>query len=446
MAYKKKSKSITDDSFEEEEDTESKGNEATTQSILADIKKTFKKTNPDIISEPGKAVEFIPSGNFIYDMVTNCRFGGGFPRRRITEIFGPEHCGKSSIIYSACAGVQRKKGLSILFDFENGWESYYAKTTFGLEEDGETFIVFQPDTAEEGDVILDKLWDLPNIDIVAIDSIDAMRPKALIECALSDTPRIGLHAATVGRMVVKFRRFARIKNAALILANQMRSKIDTNPRNKSGSGQGFGFQYDDNETTTGGNTLRYYASVRMKLDYGGQQLDEFGTNLFSGESEKALIGQIIKVMNVKNKVGTPRQKYNTHFDFPRGAIKGGWNEGRDVMSILKKQGRLRQTRGKLTYLGLAIPEWAATGSKPKCEEEFINNSEAVEDGKKLIYKLISENGGSILEEVNSNDFTEDEIKGQDTPPEKDHTRIDKRGKVLDVSKLMNKEDDEDISL
>ena len=123
------------DSYEEDS---SKSNMSISDA-LSKIKKQFKKINPDIISDPKRMVDFIPSGDFIFDLVTNCRVGGGFPRSRISEIFGEEHSGKTSLLLSAFAGIQKKGGLGILLDFEQSWEPYYARTTFGLVEDEKTF-------------------------------------------------------------------------------------------------------------------------------------------------------------------------------------------------------------------------------------------------------------------------------------------------------------------
>ena len=106
-------------------------------------------------------------------------------------------------------------------------------------------------------------------------------------------------------------------------------------------------------------------------------------------------------------------KFPTYFDFPMGSYKGGWNDGKSVMNILKIRGKLRQVKGHMYYEGIDFPDWSFTGSKDKCEEAFINDPQLVEDGKKLIFKLIEEFGGSFLDTAQKGvDFDDDDIKGQ----------------------------------
>jgi recombination protein RecA len=185
------------------------------------VKKEIGRINPDIVSDPNKVIQFITSGNFSFDLVN-----GGWPRRRISEIFGMEHSGKSSMVYQTFAELQRVGKFGILFDYEGSWEPTYAKNTFGLIEDGKTFLVLQPDTVEEGDLIFERMQNLSQIDLIVIDSIDAMKPQALIECSLAKDAKIGAHAMAVGRVVAKFKRFARLHNTAVVFTNQIRSKIN----------------------------------------------------------------------------------------------------------------------------------------------------------------------------------------------------------------------------
>jgi recombination protein RecA len=381
--------------------------EGTLKSVLSNIKNEFKNTNPDIISDPKKIVQFVSSGNFVCDLVCN----GGWPRRRIAEVFGMEHSGKSSLLYASFAYLQKKKGLGILFDYEGSWEPQYAKRTFGLVEDEKTFVVFQPDTVEEGDLVFEKLQQLPKIDLFVVDSVDAMKPRALIECSLSKEAKIGAHAKAVGQVIAKFRRFGRTKNCAIVLTNQVRSKI--NIKGVQNTGTGSGFNVMEPLTTPGGWSVRFYASLRIKTEFGGQLKDEFGINPISGEHEEIRIGNQIKIINVKNKVGPPMLKYLTHYDFPTKLEPGGWNEAKDIMYILQKRGRLVQVRGKLTYVGLK-EQWSYSGSKLECRESFLSTKGLIEDGKKLIHHLMKVGGDlDVLEKVNSEDIEPEDLAYQD---------------------------------
>jgi recombination protein RecA len=401
--------------------------------FLKGVQKDFKEINPDIISDPKRIVQFISSGNFVFNIIANQFYVGGWPRRRISEVFGMEHSGKSSLMYATFAELQRAGGVGILLDYEGSWEPQYAKRTFGLVEDGKTFVVFQPDTVEEGDKVFERMQYLSKIDLLVIDSVDAMKPQALIECALNKEARVGAHATAVGKVVAKFRRFARFKNCAVVFTNQIRSKINTN-QSIQNTGTGAGFNVMEPYTTPGGWALRFYASLRMKLEFSAQLKDKLEVNAIGGESEEhgIRIGNRIKIINVKNKVGPPMLKYTTHFRFPTAHDPGGWDEVADIMYILKKRGRLQQVKGSLKYRGLDINEWHYTGSKYTCEEAFRTNKKLVEDGRKLILSLMK--ADDVLETVERGDIDEDDIAYQNNM----HPSVD-----IDTSKDENDDDDFD---
>lgn len=384
----------------------------TIEDAIVGIEKEFKDINPDIVSDPKRIVQFISSGNFVFNIIANQFTVGGFPRRRISEVFGMEHCGKSSIIYKAFADLQKSGGIGVLLDYEGSWEPQYAKRTFGLIEDRKTFVVFQPDTVEEGDKVFEFLQKLYKIDLLVIDSVDAMKPQALIECSLDKEARVGAHATAVGKVVAKFRRFARFKDCAIVFTNQIRSTISK--KGMQNQGVGAGFNVMENYTTPGGWALRFYASLRMKVEFSGQIKDKFGVNAIGGEKEEygIRIGNQIKIINVKNKVGPPMLKYVTHFIFPTKKNKGGWDEALDIMYILKKRGRLRQVKGKLIYYGLKVKEWSYDGSKMECDEAFKSNKELVEDGKKLVLELMGTD--DILETVEAGDIKFEDVEYQDS--------------------------------
>lgn len=403
----------------------------TMSDVLKKVETQFKKINPDIISDPKKIVQFISSGDYPFDLVNN----GGWPRRRISEVFGMEHSGKSSLIYKTFAELQKKKGIGILLDYEGSWEPQYAKKTFGLVEDRKTFVVFQPDTVEEGDKLFDLLNDLPQIDLLVVDSVDAMKPQSLIECSLDKDAKIGAHAMAVGKVVAKFRRFARFKNCAVIFTNQVRSKININ-QSVQNQGTGAGFNVMEPYTTPGGWALRFYASLRVKLEFAAQLKDKLGINAISGETEDIRVGNLIKIINVKNKVGPPMRKFVTHYDFPSQTERGGWNEAKDIMYILKKRGRLFQVKGKLTYHGLKIEEWVHNGSKVECEKAFSADKALVKDGRNLVLQLMKGNK-DILDRVDVSELHPEDVAYQD----KLHPNV--KEEELD-SIVLQDEDDEPV--
>lgn len=381
-------------------------------SFMGLVKKDFKNINPDIISDPNRIVQFISSGNFVFNIVANQFSVGGWPRRRISEVFGMEHSGKSSLIYASFAELQRAGGVGILFDYEGSWEPQYAKRAFGLVEDGKTFVVFQPDTVEEGDKVYEIMQRLAKIDLLVVDSVDAMKPQALIECSLDKEARVGAHATAVGKVVSKFRRFARFKDCAIVFTNQVRSKITTNKYIQN-TGTGAGYNTQEPYTTPGGWALRFYASLRMKVEFKAQIRNELEVNAIGGEREEhgVRVGNQIQIINVKNKVGPPMLKYVTHFKFPSRSEKGGWDEAMDIMYILKKRGRLQQIGKKLVYRGLNIPEWYHTASKVICEEAFRSTPGLLKDGKDLILQLMKQE--DIVEMVESGDIKPEDVEFQD---------------------------------
>lgn len=378
---------------------------ATLSDITKEIKNKFKKSNPDMVYDPKKFVEFIESGCFMFDMIS----GGGFPRKRLSEVFGMEQSGKTSLIYATLAKLQREGKVGVLLDFEGAWDPVYAKKTFGLVRDGELFEILSPDNIEEGDEVVELLKKLDTLDLVAFDSVDAMKPKALIECALDGKVEIAAHARAIARFVVKMKVLAKKKNTAMVFTNQMRKNIQMN-KYEFNSGTGSGFNTQESYTIPGGNALRFYASMRMKLEFGKRMVDENAIDGITGEKTKKRIGNIIKVINIKNKVYTPFLKGSTHFDFVTPDQQGGWREEKDILDLLKKRGRVTQKGVKFVYNGLN-EKWENSGSKVSSEQLFFGNGKLMKDARELINELLESD--NILDTVSEDDIKEGELKGQD---------------------------------
>lgn len=359
--------------------------------LASAVKAAVGKTNDEILFDPTRKVDFIPTGCTVFDLVT----GGGLPRGRITEIFGMEHSGKTALALSAASYVQNViKGAAVLLDFEHAFDARFSERTYNLRQDGQHFLVISPDNIEEGGAALDALIENGiSIDLLICDSVDAMKPKALIESSLDDEQRVGAQAKAIARVVAKLRNYAKHTKCAILFINQMRVSINTS-KYEQNVGTGSGYNPMETHTTPGGYALRFYASLRVKLEYGGKLEDEAGSDGVTGEKAKVRYGNQIKIINIKNKVATPFLKGLAHFMFPTSTLRGGWDAAQDMIYILKKRGNLRQSGTKLTYNGLHIAEWSHTHSKRVCEEMFSKNAEVMADAEALLASFMSPASGA----------------------------------------------------
>ena len=384
--------------------------------LTKEIGAKFKRSNPDIIFDRNRQVDWISSGNVVFDLVT----GGGFPRRRITEVFGMEHSGKTAITLTMAGHAQRNGLTGVFMDHEQSWFAQYAERNYGLVQDDDTFSVFQPDNIEEGDTIVDMLEKLGSLDYIIFDSIDAMRPKSMVERNQADDSRIpGSHAYAMSQLIHKLVPWARRMNCAVIMINQMRTAINTN-KYEQNIGSAAGYNPMESYATTGGHAPRFYASLRVKMEYGGQLNNEAGTDQVSGlEGAKVRTGQQTKIINVKNKVHTPYLKGLSNFIFPTDAEPGGFSRGLDLLDLLKKRGRVRQVSTKFVYNGLApeFAEWTNMGSKIASEEKFCSNPALLADAENLLKSLMKQADQQPLEiAIKGEDFSDDEVSEANFKP------------------------------
>jgi recombination protein RecA len=359
------------------------------------LQKTFEKTNPDIVFDPTKEFERVTSGSIMADLV----LGGGFPKGRISEIFGFEHSGKTSLLLSTFAAAQRQGQVSLFLDFEQAYDQVYAESVFGLRQDGETFIVYHPSCIEDGDVIMDALIKAKMApDIIAFDSAAAMQPREVLQQSLEENRRVGAHPQALGRFVTKVRGYAATYNVAAIFTNQIRALIrGYSPMDiaKSGQGQGVGSGFNPMEswTTPGGMSLRFYSSIRMKLEYGGKvEVDDFVDPVTGQIGGKVRVANLIKFINVKNKCYPPFLKSESRFNFFLPGIDcPGWDNVQDIINVLKKRGHITQSGTKFVYHGIKVPEWGNTGKIVDTVKKFRNNLELVEDARDLVLSLARDN-------------------------------------------------------
>jgi recombination protein RecA len=218
-------------------------------------------------------IEGIPTGALTLDLALGI---GGVPRGRVIEIYGPEASGKTTVAMQICAQAQKLGGIAAIVDAEHALDPEYAKT---LGVDTDNLLVSQPDTGEQALEITEQLVRSGAVDVVVIDSVAALVPKAEIEGEMGDS-HMGLQARLMSQALRKLTGIVSKTKCVVIFINQMRQKI--------------GVMYGSNETTTGGNALKYYASVRLDV----RRIE----TLKRGEEA---YGNRVKVKVVKNKVAPP---------------------------------------------------------------------------------------------------------------------------------------------
>ena len=242
---------------------------------LDKLDKTYGKgTVMKMGDSPDENVEAIPSGSIGLDLALGV---GGYPKGRVVEIYGPESSGKTTLTLHAIAECQKKGGIAAFIDAEHAFDRFYAEN---LGVDIENLIISQPDHGEQALEIADNLIRSGAIDMVIIDSVAALTPKSEIEGEMGDS-KMGLHARLMSQALRKLTGSISKTNCTVVFINQLREKI--------------GIMFGNPETTTGGNALKFYASIRIDI--------RRSTQIKS--SDGAVIGNKTRVKIVKNKVAPP---------------------------------------------------------------------------------------------------------------------------------------------
>ncbi len=324
-----------------EQDNTQEGKLKALQAAMAKIEKDFGKGSiMKLGDEKIENVEVIPTGS----IGLNAALGvGGLPRGRIIEIFGPESSGKTTLAIHVIAEAQKRGGIAAFIDAEHAFDRFYAEH---LGVDVDNLWISQPDNGEQALEIADQLIRSSAIDVLVIDSVAALTPKSEIDGDMGDN-KVGLQARLMSQALRKLTANISRTNTTCIFINQLREKI--------------GVMFGNPETTTGGNALKFYASVRLDI--------RRVTTLKDGDQA---IGNHVRVKVVKNKVAPPFRKAEFEILFGEGISKYG-----ELVDLGVEHGIIQKSGSWFSYEGTKLAQGRdATKAMLKDNPELCDEIEA----------------------------------------------------------------------